>query len=133
MKKRYWMPFVFFVAVIRLSNSQADNSWFWTASTDESGWEFRLSDPGDAEQIQVATDENTKQLAVILPADMSVEVGMRVQVLDISGVVLKNERIEQHEQVVDISDLPLGVYTLRIQSPKALTERSFNVTRSHNL
>jgi len=83
--------------------------------------------------LLVQTDEQNQNLSIQLPEDLELEQNIHIQILDVNGIVLEDKRIQEYTSEIDISNLNLGVYFLRLRSPKMLSQQTFNVTASNSI
>ncbi|MCH2045001.1 MAG: T9SS type A sorting domain-containing protein [Saprospiraceae bacterium] len=84
----------------------------------------------DETSMELITDLEIKDLDISIPRNLDLT-DARLQIIDMHGVVLKQTKIDDHCNNLNIQDLPLGVYFVRIQSKNYRYKKSFKIHRSH--
>ncbi len=70
----------------------------------------------DQDQIGIAPNPASEYMAINLDSDLSLD-NTRIQIIDINGKIVKQEKINTYRQEISIVDLETGIYVVEIYSP----------------
>jgi len=134
---KYFLPIIILIAVVQLAQTRSLTDLILTTSGNPIEVVLKNIDNNDDDDkditLLVQTNENNTSLNIQLPEHLALDDNIHIQILDVNGIVLEDKKIQDYTSALDISDLHLGVYYLRLQSPQMLSQQLFNVTASHSI
>jgi ligand-binding sensor domain-containing protein len=71
----------------------------------------------DILEVKVLPNPASNDLNFELPANMNIS---SIEILNIEGTIVKSQRINNHQNTINVSDLPSGMYVIRMQTDKGL-------------